>query len=161
VRTNSSNTAAVAVGIVFVLVLLVVGFFGLRYWSASQLSTTKSELASGYNAHALSAPFVLTSHTWQPKGGFMPTSGTWQYKYTANVSGSMGVADIKNQLAAADGYQVVATSPDAIGSSSSTLYRDLITGDDALQIDVSPASGGTYAEGPVHVTVVLSPLAGQ
>jgi hypothetical protein len=161
VRTSSSNGAVVAGGILFVVVLLVVGYFGLSYWSRSQQATTKSELATGYDAHSLTAPFDLQSKTWQPHAGFMSTSGTWQYDYTAAVSGSSAVTAIKKQLSAGVGYQVVATSPDVIGASASSLYRDLITGDDALQIEVKPSSGSKYSSGPVVVTVILSPLAGE
>ncbi|HUD11141.1 MAG TPA: hypothetical protein VMS08_01920, partial [Candidatus Saccharimonadia bacterium] len=146
---------------IIVVLIVVLGTFGFRAWAMLQQTATKNELAAGYNQHPLMSPFRLVSQSWQPDTAFLSSSGKWQYTYAAGITGPAARTAANNDLAPSLGYQVVATSPDVISPVSATLYRDLITGDDSVRVDIIPANGDSYAKGPVAVTVTLTPLTGQ
>lgn len=138
-----------------VVVLVVLAGWGYLAWVSHQLASTKSELASGYNAHALASPFLLLSKSWQPQAGLFSTTGTWVYHYAtvAGTSGPSALAAAKQQLGQG-GYQVIAGTPDVISSTQAVLNRDLITGDDQIsaQIDLTAR--------PITAAVTITPLAG-
>jgi hypothetical protein len=158
---NTSKPTQVAVAVAIVVLLAVAGYFWVTSWSHGQLSSFKMSLQQGYQQHPLAQPFVLVSHAWKPATGLWATTGTWVYNYTAQASGPTAKTAAEGDLSLANGYQVIATSPDVISNSSAVLHRDLITGNDNLTVDISASPGGTYAKGPVQVSVTLSSLSGQ
>jgi type II secretory pathway pseudopilin PulG len=150
------------VGIVVVLaVLAVAGYFVAISWSRGQQASNKNNLQQGYAQHPLSSPFTQVSQIWNSAGGAWASTGTWTYNYRANVAGPAAVTAVAQDLSLANGYQVIATSPDQITSSGATLHRDLITGNDTLTVVIAAAQPGSYAKGPVAVTVTLSDLSSQ
>lgn len=130
-----------------ILAAVVLGGAGAYYWSTHKAVGPNTSLAAGYETEALAAPFTLTSKTWDQ------SAGTWAYKYADTITTADAITAVKTQLAASRGYQVVATQPDQIASdnSSATLYRDLITEDVALRVQITPTL----------VTVTLSPMQGK
>lgn len=141
------------VGIIVIIAFLVP--VTVYYLSTHKPGTPKSSLAGGYETEALTSPFTLGSKTWNA------SANTWTYVYASTATPPDAIADVKSQLAASKGYQVVATLPDVIAAdnSSATLYRDLITEDVALEVHISPKSGNVGA--PTLVTVTLSPMQGS
>jgi hypothetical protein len=150
---NKRKSLGTLGAIVAVVVLLAIGGYAVMWWAGHEQTSAKQTLSSGYEAHALFEPFVLQSKTWQSAGGAFASSGTWTYSYTADASGSQALAAAQKQLSQG-GYQIVATNPDVITSTHATLYRDLITGDDSLKVDLNLSAS------PVTAVVTVSPLEG-
>lgn len=148
---NRPSLAPIIAGIVAVLVLLIGG----GVWYASSISHSvadhKGAYDQAYRAHALGAPFVLQSATWDS------ATSQWRYVYTAAVAGAAAVAAVQQQFSTG-GYQVNANRPDVSAADRGSLYRDLITGNISLNVAVTAASGATYATGPSVVTVDVAGL---
>ena len=132
------------------LAVLAAGFFYFfSYSPAHQAATLKTSLANGYATESLHSPFTLQSKTWNAD------SRQWVYVYATSQSLADTTAAVKSQLAPSGGYQVDAHHPDVINDSEATLYRDLITEDVALGIDIRPATDGSSN---TLTTVTLSQL---
>ena len=137
-----------AVAVLVVVALAAAGYFA---YTNHQQSALKSSLASGYATQPLTAPFTPRNQTWSA------SSQTWQYSYTANLTGPDAVAAAKSQLAKG-AYQVDARHPDTSSADSTTLYRDLITEDVALTVQISPDPPAEGQAATSTVTVTLSPM---
>ena len=146
---NKSKLPLQVLGIMVVLVLVAPLIWW--QWSAHKTEQTKTSLAAGYATQPLTAPFTPRNQTWSA------STQTWQYSYTANLSGPDAVAAAKSQLAKG-AYQVDARHPDTASADSTTLYRDLITEDVALTVQIFPDPPADGQAATSTVTVTLSPM---
>jgi hypothetical protein len=153
VSTSSPRRSYLVVATILVVALISALYWGFAVWTAHNQSAVRTSVADGYEHQGLTSPFVLVSKTWEPH------SSSWVYRYTAAASGAVALTAAESQTSQG-GYQVIATHPDVTSSTGATLYRDLITGDVTMVIQISPATGHTFAKGPVSVIVTVSPLAG-
>jgi|GEM_PF-5879471 len=155
---GNSGRSARAIALVLIVIVLVVGaVLGLDAWTRHEQSATRASLSNGYATQALAAPFVLTAKSWQPQTRPFATSGQWQYTYTTALSEAATLAAAKAQFGRG-AYQVDANHPDVISSNSATLYRDLITEDVAVKVQIAAPANPSR---PTAVQVLLSPLAGE
>jgi len=162
-RPTRYRYKAFSLNLIIALAVVVISAGIIKYINYSnqhQLDQVKTAMADGYNAHALTSPFVFNRRTWRVQSPSpWPTSGTWEYFYTADLSGPDAVAAAKSQLSQG-GYQVIETSPDETTSDHAALYRDLITGDVKLDVEIGADAPHTFVTGPVTVHVTLSPMQG-
>jgi hypothetical protein len=142
-------TRVVAAGSALLAVLAAGFFYFFSYAPAHEAAALKSSLANGYATESLHSPFALQSKTWNAD------SRQWVYIYSSAQNLADTTAAVKSQLAPSVGYQVDAHHPDVVNASEATLYRDLITEDVALGIDVRPATDGSAG---TVTTVTLSQL---
>lgn len=154
---NSKNLWRNLAVIITLMSLALAAFATIELWPKLNAASQQGSLAKGYETEALASPFTLESKTWSP------SAGAWTYSYTAGISPPDAVAAAKSQLAAGKGYQVVATRPDVVAadSSTATLYRDLITEDVALKVQIAPNPSQVASAPPSLVTVTLSPMQGN
>ena len=130
-----------------VIVLGTAGFIGYAAWNSTHSATSKDSLARGYNTQPLGTPFTLISKSW--------FGDHWEYKYAAGEPEAEAQSDAKAQFGRG-AYQVVSDKPDTITSTGATLYRDLITEDIAVKVQVDPESGGN-----TPVMVYVRPIEGK
>lgn len=145
---------ATAIGIIAIFAFLIP--VGLYYFSTHKSDTSKSSLAAGYETQALTSPFTFSSKTWDEAGG------AWTYNYTASVTPPAAITAARSQLSKG-AYQVDARQPDQVSliNGAAILYRDLITEDVALKVQISPNPSQVTSAPPTLVTVTLSPMRGN
>ncbi len=123
------NNIKAALGVLGVIALLAGGGFYALSRHGSTLNTNNDAHSKAYEAHALGAPFNLLSKT--------QLNNTVTYYYQVNSSVEDATKEIQRQLTGG-GYQNNAHHVDT----TTTVYRDLITGDISVMAVVSPTAAG-------------------
>ena len=123
------NKLASLLGALSIMILLIAGGYYALSKHAATTDTNKDKYALAYEGHALGEPFNLLSKVYK--------DGQWMYFYQITTTPELAVPQIQAQLSGG-GYQVVASHPDT----SSTVYRDLITGDVSVKAIVSKTANG-------------------
>ncbi|MEO7617860.1 MAG: hypothetical protein ABIS59_03385 [Candidatus Saccharibacteria bacterium] len=123
------NKAKSILGALGLIALLIGGGYYLATRQVATSAANKDKYANAYEAHALKEPFNLLSKQFE--------NNAWLYVYQATMAPDLAFKQVQAQLTGG-GYQIVASHPD----SSTTVYRDLITGDISVKAVVNKTAGG-------------------
>ena len=131
------NKTKSILGAIVVLAVLIGGGYYLVNRQVNISIANKDKYATAYESHTLKEPFNLLSKQFE--------NNSWIYVYQANMTPDLAFKQIQAQLTGG-GYQIVASHPDT----SSTAYRDLITGDISVKAVVNKTASGLTG---IEVTV--------
>jgi hypothetical protein len=154
--SSSSRTVIIAFAAV---ILACAGIVGYAIWKSRHASPSlQATLAAGYATQPLTDPFVLDSKAWDSQ------TNTWRYVYHSKLGVPQAAVEAKLQLAKG-AYQVNAHRPDTKNAQdqSTILYRDLITEDIAVTVQVLPnvQASTDHAAPPTTVTVEFRKMTGS